>query len=175
MRTLGVEGALIKEKTQRLTIVSNQEATNIYLEGKLANRFQGTSLIGENESIRGYSVVLGNSRTVKSSWTGSISGLRLYDRGLVEGEITKGPVEGKNPPEVRDEGLIAAFAFDKAQATSMPDLSGNENSLEVPERVTFTNSILAWPDLNVLKKGSLRSDIIVNALGFVPFGVLFAF
>ena len=36
-------------------------------------------------------------------------------------------------------------------------------------------NILAWPDWNVLKKGSLRSDIIVNVLGFVPLGFLFAF
>jgi len=57
----------------------------------------------------------------------------------------------------------------------IPDLSGNENNLEVPERVTLANNILALPDWNVLKKGSLRSDIIVNVLGFVPLGFLFAF
>jgi hypothetical protein len=175
MRAIGVGNALIKDKTRRSTIVSNQEATNIYLDGKLANRFRGTALIGEKESIRGCSVALGNSRTVKSSWTGSISGLRLYERSLLESEVAKAPAEDKNSPGVRDEGLIAAFAFHKARGTLIPDLSGNENNLEVPERVTAHRSILAWPYLDVLKKGSLRSDIIVNVLGFVPFGFVLAF
>jgi len=175
MREIGVGDALAKGKTKRLTIVSGQESTSIYRDGELAKHFQGTSLISEKESIRGYSVALGNSRNVKSSWTGSILGLRLYDRGLVEDEVAKAPAEAGKPLEVRDEGLIAAFAFDKARGTLIPDLSGNENSLEVPERVTLTNDILAWSDWNVRKRASLTEDMIVNVLGFVPFGFLLSF
>jgi hypothetical protein len=172
MRAIGVEDALIKKKTQRLTVVSNQEATNIYLDGKLANRFQGTALIGEKESIRGYSIALGNSRKVSSSWTGSILGLKLYGRSLMESEIAL-----SNSTLARNavsESFIAYFSFEQAGGTLIPDLSGNENNLEVPERVTLHNSVLGWPYLDVLKKASLESDIAVNILGFIPFGFLLA-
>jgi VanZ family protein len=71
--------------------------------------------------------------------------------------------------------LVAAFALDKIHSTSVPDLSGNENTLLVPERVTLRNSILAWPDYRNQKNSSPAGDIVVNILGFVPFGFLFAF
>jgi len=44
----------------------------------------------------------------------------------------------------------------------------------VPERVTLRNSILAWPDWRKQKDSSPAEDIVVNILGFVPFGFLAA-
>jgi hypothetical protein len=72
------------------------------------------------------------------------------------------------------EGLIASFAFDKTRGKLIPDLSGNENSVTVPERITTTHNILAWPDWDVQKRAALTKDMIVNVLGFVPLGFLFA-
>lgn len=172
-KEIGVRDALIKGKTQGLTLVANQKTCSIYVNGELAKSFQGVSLMGERESIRGCSIILGNSREVKSPWTGSILALRLYERALSEREI-EGNREGMTGSDSR-EGLIASFALAKSHSTSIPDLSGNKNTLSVPGRVTMTNPVLAWPDWRNQKDSSPAGDIVVNILGFVPFGFLFAF
>ena len=160
-------------KTQGLTLVANQKTCSIYVNGELAKSFQGVSLMGERESIRGCSIILGNSREVKSPWTGSILALRLYERALSEREI-EGNREGMTGSDSR-EGLIASFALAKSHGTSIPDLSGNKNTLSVPGRVTMTNPVLAWPDWRNQKDSSPAGDIVVNILGFVPIGFLFTF
>lgn len=172
-KEIGVRDALIKDKTQRLTLVANRTNCSIYVNGEPAKSFQDVALIGEKESIRGCSVTVGNSRSVKGPWTGSVMALRVYERALAESEIFQdrdGARESASP-----EGLIASYALDKSHGTSIPDLSGNKNTLSVPERVSLTNSILAWPDWRNQKDSSPVPDIVVNILGFVPFGFLFAF
>jgi hypothetical protein len=172
-KEIGVRDALIKGKTQRVTLVSNRTTCDVYVNGELAKSFQDVTLTDDRESIRGYSVTLGNSREVKSPWTGSIIALNVYERALGETEIAQGisaPAKSTS-----HEGLVAAFEMDKNHSTSIPDFSGNKNTLEVPERVTLTNSVLAWPDWRNQKDSSPAGDIAVNILGFVPFGFLFAF
>jgi len=172
-KEIGVRDALIKGKTQRVTLVSNRTTCDVYVNGELAKSFQDVTLTDDRESIRGYSVTLGNSREVKSPWTGSIIALNVYERALGETEIAQGisaPAKSTS-----HEGLVAAFEMDKNHSTSIPDFSGNKNTLEVPERVTLTNSVLAWPDWRNQKDSSPAGDIAVNILGFVPFGFLLAF
>jgi VanZ family protein len=172
-KEIGVRDALMKGKTQRLTLVSNGTTCGIYVNGGLAKSFQDVALIGQKESIRGYSVVLGNSRSVKGPWTGGVLALKVYERALSGREINRDR-DGATESASR-EGLVASFALDKSHSTLVPDLSGNKNTLSVPERVTLRNSILAWPDWRNQKDSSPVGDIAVNILGFVPFGFLFAF
>jgi VanZ family protein len=171
-KEIGVRDALIKDKTHRLTLVSSGATCSVYVNGKLAKSFQGVSLIEDRESIRGDSIALGNSREVKSPWTGNVVALRVYERALSEHEIARGRDGGTEDSSY--DGLIASYALEKSHSTSIPDLSGNKNTLSVPERVTLTNSILAWPDWRNQKDSSPVPDIVVNILGFVPFGFLFA-
>jgi len=173
MKEIGVRDALIKDEAQRLTLVSNRTTCSIYVNGGRANSFQNVALIDEKESIRGYSVILGNSREAKSPWTGSILALKLYERALAENEIVRDRDGARESTST--DGLIAFFALNESHSTSVPDLAGNRNTLAVPERVTLRNSILAWPDWRNQKDSSLVPDIAVNILGFVPFGFLFAF
>jgi VanZ family protein len=173
MKEVGVADALVKGKTRLLAIASNQESASIYVDGELVKHFQWTSLISEKTSVRGYSVILGNSRSAKSSWTGSVLDLRVYERVLSDREMAgdrKGAAEG-----APDEGLIAAYAFEKKGGTLISDLSGNRNDLAVPERIAMTNEILSWPEWRNQKDSSPAEDIAVNILGFVPFGFLLAF
>jgi hypothetical protein len=173
MKEIGVRDALIKDKTQWLTLVSKRTTCTVYVNGELAKRFQDTSLIGEKESIRGHFLVLGNSREVKSPWTGSVLALKVYERALSESEIARDrEVAGETESP---EGLVAAFALDKNHSTFVSDLSGNKNALMVPERVALTNGVLAWPDWRNKKDSSPAKDIVVNIIGFVPFGFLLAF
>ncbi len=172
-REIGVAGALEKGKPRLLTITSSRQGTSIYLDGMPAKHHQGTALLGERESIRGLSVILGNSRDLKSSWTGSILALRVFERASDEGKVAQEVME----PEADSShwGLIADYSFEKNHEGIVPDLSGNRNEMEVPRQINFTNRILAWPDRVVLKGVSLTGDVIVNIVGFVPFGFLLAF
>jgi hypothetical protein len=172
LKEIGVRDVLLKEKTQRLTLVSNRTACSFYVNGELAKSFQGVSLLNERASIRGCSVVLGNSMSAKGPWTGTVLALKIYERALGGSEIG----QDKTTPagSATPEGLIAAFEIGKNPSNSIPDLSGNRNTLAVPERVTLRNSILAWPDWWKHKDSSPAGDILVNILGFMPFGFLFA-
>jgi hypothetical protein len=170
---IGVDHALVKGKTRLLTVVSNQKSTSIYLDRKLAESFPGTAVMGGTTSIRGCSVVLGNSREGGSSWTGSILVLKIYDCSLSEGEIAR---DGNGVIEMAPrDGLIAAYAFDKDAGNSVPDLSGNRNNIVIPEHITVNNEILKWPNWSEEKGVSLIKDMIVNVLGFVPFGFLLTY
>jgi VanZ like family len=173
MREIGLAHALVKGNTSLLTIASNRESTSIYLNGVLGKSFQGTALIGHKESIRGCSVILGNSRDVKSPWTGSTLALKLYERALSAREIVRDH-NGLTESPSRDR-LIAAFAFDKIHGTLIPDLSGNQNSMKVPEHIRLSNSILGWPDWNIDRTAPIVKDAIVNVLGFMPLGFLLSF
>jgi hypothetical protein len=170
-KEIGVGDALVKDKTQRLTLVSNRTTCNIYVNGELAKNFQDTSLKSEKEPIGGYYLVLGNSREVKSPWTGSILALKVYDRALGEQEIGRDREDWATGSDSR-EGLIAAYVFDKNGGREIPDLSGNRNTITIPGLITAKNTVLTWPDWNLEKRAPLTKDLIVNVLGFVPFGFL---
>jgi hypothetical protein len=167
---IGVDHALVKERSRLITVVSNQKSTSIYLDGELAKRFPGTSLVGEKESIRGYAVILGNSREAGSSWTGSILDLKLYERSLSEGEISRNGNGGTE--RAPHAGLIAAYGFEKTAGTTILDHSGNRNNIMIPEHITVSNEILKWPNWSEENRVPVIKDVIVNVLGFVPFGFL---
>jgi hypothetical protein len=169
---IGVDHALVKGKTRLLTLVSNQKDTSIYLDGELAKNFPGTALIGEDESIRGCSVLLGNSREASSSWAGSVLALKVYTRTLGEREIAQ---NARGMTDIGpSDGLIAAYAFDKPGGMDIPDLSGNKNNVAIPDHITVRNEILKWPNWSEEKRVPLIKDVIVNVLGFVPYGFLLA-
>ena len=172
-KEIGVRDALIKDKTQRLTLVADLTTCSIYVNGELVKTFQDVSLIGEKESMRGCSVTLGNSMNVKGPWTGSVIALKVYERMLSESEIARDWDWATE--SASGQGLMAAFEMGRSHSTSIPDLSDNRNTLAVPERITLTNNILDWPDWKNQKDSSPAGDIAVNILGFMPFGFLFAF
>ncbi len=173
---IGVGGTLIKSKTRRLAITSDQKETIIYADGRRTRRVPGAALLAGERSIPDYRIFLGNTPQADSPWTGAILDLALYDRPLGEDEIFEDWRRSSDrlgdPDPVRD-GLTAAYKFETGESGRVSDFSGNGNDIIVPARIRINNKVLEWPDLNSESVASLAKDMIANILGFIPFGFVF--
>lgn len=85
-REIGLPNVLPKNRLQLFTIVSEQEKTDIYINGKLKEHLPGFSLIPDDRDISGR-LILGNSPTGNHSWNGSLLGLAIYGRSLTNKEV----------------------------------------------------------------------------------------
>ena len=172
-REIGAGEALLKAKAQWLTIATDPSGTVIYIGGKAARRYPGRPLPPGAGGLRGCRIVLGNSAEAKSPWTGTISALALYERVLNENEVLDkwGDPPGSFPDTASGpDGLIAAFNLEGGEGNRGIDLSGNGNLLEIPSHISVRGRMLEGFD-NPYRSGlSLTSDVVINVLGFIPFG-----
>ena len=172
-REIGVGEALLNEKAQWLMIISDQAGTTITIDDEIEKHFQGTVLLAEGSSIRDYNVVLGNSPEANRPWTGTILALVLYERSLDIKKVSKDWIlskESLNDSDISHDGLISAFNFEGEEGTRDFDLSGNGNVIVVPTRIASKVRMLEWPDRIFRTRASMVKDIVVNVLGFIPFG-----
>jgi hypothetical protein len=84
-REIGVSNVLIKDATHLIALVSEKEATDIYIDGKLNEHLPNFSLIPDGLGLSGY-LILGNSPAGAHSWNGAFLGLAIYDRSVSDRE-----------------------------------------------------------------------------------------
>ncbi|MCJ7581133.1 MAG: hypothetical protein MUP98_11445, partial [Candidatus Aminicenantes bacterium] len=170
---ISVGEALLEEKAQWLTIVSDQAGTTISIDDALEKHFQGKALLAEGSSIRDYNVVLGNSSEANRPWTGTILALTLYEQSLEKKKVSmnwKLLKESLKYSDIAYDGLISAFNFEGDEGTCDIDLSGNGNVLAVPAQISSKGRMLEWP-INIFQtRASMVKDIIINVFGFIPLG-----
>ena len=177
LRGIGADGALLAGRASRIVVSSNQTDTSLYVNGEMAESLSGIPMLEKNRSIRGCSVVLGNSPDAKNAWTGRILALAFYEKALPAGRIVENgnrltwPAPGGKSAA---DGLIAAFDLRQHRASPIPDSSGNGNSLWVPDRITVKNVMLKWPKPLFPSGPSRLRDMAVNILGFVLLGFVYA-
>jgi hypothetical protein len=175
LRELGVGGAFMKAKARWITVVSDPGGASIFLDGEVAARFPGERLLAKGRSIGEYSLVLGNSPEAANPWTGTFLDMALYDRILDPSRILGlwgGGRDGFSDPAMGTDGLISAYRFEGGEAKRVPDLSGRGGGLLIPERIAVRKKMLAWPEFDAAIDAWIWKDILINVLGFVPFGFL---
>jgi len=176
-RNIIVGEALSAERARRLTITSDQTGTAIYVDGALAKRFPEAIVRGEEDTLRGCRIMLGNSPSGRSPWTGTILALALFERSLTKRQV---PRTGESPGDeskdfdVPSAGGMASFNFRGGETSLRIDLSGNGNAFVIPARIVFEKRLLAWPGFAEHNSVSMAEDIVANLLGFVPLGFFFS-
>lgn len=172
---IGFKNALLKGEVQFITITSQPEGTDIYLKGKSAKSFPHFTLI--DKSTKYWQLVIGNSPTGKQPWTGNILGLAIYNRSLREKEVFQHyQIWLKNSSQIlENKGLSALYLFDEHYGTLAHNKVGAQHHLLIPETFqVLKKSILIMPWKDFRLNLSYLKDILVNIVGFIPFGFIFS-
>jgi VanZ family protein len=170
-REIGVDKTLLAGEQRFLAITSGASGTSLYVEGRLTETYPHTVL--RPGSLRG-ALILGNSPNAGHSFTGNFFGLALFNRMLDAAEIEHHGMlwETGRAGEIADErDLAGLYLFDQARGNTVADHSRFRQPLVVPEYYTVIHKSMfvplkaewhhTWSDVQ---------DIIINILGFMPFG-----
>jgi hypothetical protein len=160
-----------------LTITTGSGGTRLYLNGEEAAANRNLRLTVPAEPQQGR-LVIGNSVRANSSWLGGVSGFALYPRVLSPDDATRHADawrERGNLAFAWTEDPFLLYAFDEGSGMAVRDLSPRHIPLEVPTRlVALGPQAFAPPFRDVEYNRSYVSDVVVNLLGFIPFGFAFA-
>ena len=168
---IGVRDVLTPGKPRLITVTSTSNGTKIYDEGELVRSVAHVRLLPEAVDFTGYRIYLGNEPDVSAPWRGELYALGLYDRALTADEVfisyrswTPKPPSNANP----GDDAVVKYTFANAKGVKVPNILNDGNVLLIPERFDlkqrpFERSI--GYKINV-------EDVIINIVGFIPFGFL---
>jgi len=168
---VSVSDALPKQTARFITVRGDGAGTDFYLDGLAAGHFPRFVL--NAEALDGQ-LILGNVASGKHSWTGQLFGLALYIRALDAAEIARHHTlwtQGHAGQLANAPGLRALYLFNEGRGQQAEDSSGNRHHVIVPAVYQVIQKeflIPPWKDL--VYDHPDYSDIVVNILGFVPFG-----
>ena len=171
-REVGID-VLRKRQPRFITISSNSLGTTFYVDGRMYEHFPGYVL--PSEVFKGQ-LIFGNAATGKHEWAGILFGLALFDRALDADEVAAHQslwVKGAGSALSNEEGLLALYDFDEGEGQQVTDKSPNKHHLVIPGTYAVVeNTMLEFPGIRLPLTVSKITDIILNIIGFVPFGII---
>ncbi|MGB7768468.1 MAG: VanZ family protein [Verrucomicrobiia bacterium] len=171
---VGVDDALPEGKPRFITVRGNGAGTDFFLDGLAAGNFP--QFVLDAAALDGQ-LILGNNATGKHSWTGRLFGLALYNRALNTAEIARHHTlwtQGHAAQLSNAPGLRALYLFDEGRGQQAEDSSGNRHHVVIPmvfQPIHRELLIPPWKDIAYDRPD--YSDIVINILGFLPFGFCF--
>ncbi len=172
-REIGLRDFLKAGEPRFITITSDRNGTVLYLDGKPVKRFESVSLVPSPGTIAGQRLQLGNSPDGASAWPGEIYGLAIYDKALSAEQVLESYREwtaaAKQARPVQ-EGIVGRYDFSARSGPWIQDASGSSNPLFIPTTLRFNRQALSGSR----SAGRHVGDILVNVLGFVPYGFCLA-
>lgn len=164
---IGRRGAFEGDRYRRLVLSSRGNRTLVALDGERVETRSDFSLLGPDNRFRGR-LALGNSADGKSPFTGEIRRVALYDRFYREGTAAFAAAV----PVLQYE-----FGFggsEGAAGGSLVELARGQG-LVAPEKLQLAQRRFFNPiGATQWEKPGMRSDMLVNVLGFIPVGLCFA-
>jgi VanZ family protein len=169
---IGINSIFANGVRRFLTVTSGPDGTKIFLEGVLQDSSPGLML--EPENLDG-SLLLGQTAMARQEWHGDILGLAFYGQALTPDEVAENFAAWQRGDlqalQTRVPGS-AIYPFDEGHGATVRDLGNAGGALSIPDRLRAVHPlILASPSYQDL---SNVSDVTLNVLGFIPFGVLLA-
>jgi len=159
--------------TVHLAVSIGPQGTTIFVDGK-SRRFVPGTYSDSSDSTLGR-LLLGNSPTGDSLWKGEILALALYNRALAEPSETFAGVAVREYLDrmASDGKLIARYRFDKIHNNRILSISAPTYDIIIPTYFApLRRTVLAPPQGSALLTLSSLKDIVLNVLGFMPFGFL---
>ena len=174
---IGQRNALPMGKIRFVTITSNKNGTAIYIDGKLTKFSSNYTLIGKNKRLFGQ-IILGNSPTGKNVWTGNLFGLAIYNQSLKADQVFQHYqtwLYDGSPSTSEKEGLVSLYLFDEHHGPLVHSRLGLKHHLLIPTTFqVFQKTILVSPSRYYRLTLSYLKDILINIIGFIPFGFFFS-
>jgi len=175
-REIGIKDVLKKGEKRSVAMTIGGDVIHIYIDGILLNSSPSSLLFSSNEKPSG-NIVLANSPTGDSYWTGNLFGLAIYNQELSEGKISQhfqNWIDRKDFILLSEESLVALYLFNERSGEKIHDFT-NKHHLLLPSRFqVLQKRILLPPWKDFRFDRTYLMDIITNILGFIPFGFFFS-
>lgn len=184
-RWLLTPGVFAGDKPVTIAVTGSAASTTIYVNGKQINSSTDFGLAAVDLSGR---LVVGNT-TMKDGWPGRIFALAIFDSALSPQQVeqdAQGWLASRAGGSQSVSSPVALYRFDERSGTVVHDRTGSGNGLEgndleIRARYFQLHPAFIDPSWNQFRTrwdGWMRpgywSDVVVNVLGFIPFGFLFA-
>jgi VanZ family protein len=170
---MDIDDGLRSDQLSFITIVSGQNGTAVYFDGKLrkfAPHFQISS-----DDLSGQ-LVLGSSTVQSNAWNGEIRGLALYSRELTPEEVAgdyRDWTMGEAPSMARPNLTIAKYLFGERSGNIIHDQGIGQRDLFIPKTYQVPHhSFLIPPWREFDPSWDYFGDVLRNILGFMPLGFL---
>lgn len=170
---VGPDSALAVHTPRLITVTVNPSGTTFYLDGSRLNQFP--AFVVPRSYLNGR-LILGNAARGKHPWTGNLFGLAMFNRALTASEVAQHQALWTSRQAERlagEPGLAALYLLDEGKGSWAQDRSANRHRLLIPERFQLLRKrVLELPwGPNPIGMSDL-DDIVINILGFVPFGFI---
>lgn len=167
-KKVDIRDVFSKDKPSFLTIISTTRGTAVYLDGALVRTLPHFRLSGKDI---GAQIVFGGSPVEYDPWAGQLRGLAIYEEELTGAQVAQHYEswrERGRPAITQSERSVALYVLDEHMGTVVHNQIPSGIDLQIPEQFTLLHPM-------VLGRPSLRDqqDILVNIVGFIPFGLFF--
>jgi VanZ family protein len=173
VREVGTTGTLAKQTPRFITVTVDPSGTTYYLNGSRLSHFP--AFVVPNSRLNGR-LILGDAATGKHPWTGNLLGLAIFNRALDASEVARHyELWTSHQAEhlAAESNLAALYLFDEGNGQWAKDLSTNRHRLLIPERYqVLRKRVLELPWGPAPINMSDLDDIVINILGFLPFGFI---
>ena len=156
-----------------LTITSGIRGSTIYIDGKKSRYYPNRILLNNKKNFPLSCLVLGNDPTGKKPWNGKIFGLSIYDKELSQKAVFQNFqlwIQGNYSKLSRKKGLIAIYPMDETSGQWIYNRLANKVHLYIPDKFQVPKPLILEPPMPSSRLD--YDDIIINILGFLPFGFL---
>jgi hypothetical protein len=163
-----------------VSVTAGSQVSRIYVNGELRGTSSTLGLSGDDFAGE---LVVGNS-TYDDSWRGEIGGLAIYEEELKPALVKKHFerwAAGSAPVRVGEESPVAMYLFDEGGGNIVHNRSGNAPDIGIPARYSVLHPAFLHPSWDSdfratggWKRWGYWQDVVVNVVGFLPFGFLLA-
>lgn len=154
-----------------LAISTSPSGTWIAVDGQIVGHDPNVQVLMP-AGVRSSLLALGNSVRSNHGWTGSLLGFALLSRPLTVAQLQD---HAFDLGSVRPEDTIQLLHFGEQSGHVVRDFSGGHHDALVPARLTpLENNLLSDDSSSSLLSKSGLSDMALNLIGFMPFGLLLA-
>jgi hypothetical protein len=167
VRRIWMDDACLKGEPRFITLTSGEEGSTLYLDGIPQKHFSFTLI---SDSLRGR-VLLGHPPEGHQAWTGDILGLAVYNRVLSGGDVSQNYGFWKDhrvSALLQGRGLAAIYPLDESSGPLAHNRAGSAPDLLIPKEFKLLHRSILSPEFAFDR--SELADVIVNILGFIPFG-----
>jgi hypothetical protein len=156
-----------------ITITSNWERMAVYVNGALARTFPNFPL--SNQDFDG-ELVMATSPVYGHTWSGVVRGLAFYNHGLSPAQVsqhyTAWTTQGR-PVASDDERAVALYLLDEHAGSVIHNQVASGIDLYIPDRYMVLDQAFLQPFWTEFHEDwSYVNDVLINIVGFVPFGFL---
>jgi VanZ like family/Concanavalin A-like lectin/glucanases superfamily len=157
-----------------IAIVSGSSGTTVYVDGVLVKKqssfqFSATDLTGK--------LILGNSAVATDEWAGWLKGLAITRRALTAEEVVQHHqrwIQNDKPENISDADTVALYTFDEKTGNIAHNQSNASTGLIIPAHFfLLQEKFLDRPWNEFHNNWGYWKDVIVNIVGFIPFGLFF--